>query len=84
MSAKTGQKKATSKLKITNMFGTTEDMVVNRLDKEGVEIVVAKDDTGHYLTEAVFIDAPVADPNRFSQRKEVPKEYLESSSDSES
>lgn len=79
MSAKTGQKKATAKITVTNMFGTSEDMVVNRLNEEGQSIVVAKDDRGYYLTEEVFVGAVFADPNRFSDRKEVPEKYRSSS-----
>ncbi len=54
-----------------NRFGTTADMVIQPVQENGQELLLAIDDKGLYLTSAVYVDKGKADVNRYSNRAQV-------------
>ncbi|MCH5144960.1 hypothetical protein JMF94_07665 [Desulfovibrio sp. UIB00] len=57
-----------------NRFGTTQEMMIQTVQENGTEAVLAIDSRGLYLTTAQFVGRPIADRNRYSGvRKEVPQ-----------
>ena len=49
-----------------NRFGTTEDMVIQRLEEDGKPVCLAIDAKGVYLTTPGRLGARLADPNRYT------------------
>ena len=49
-----------------NRFGTTQDMIIQTVQENGEELVLAIDSRGLYLTSAQFVGRPIADRNRYS------------------
>ena len=57
-----------------NRFGTTQEMMIQTVQENGTEAVLAIDSRGLYLTTAQFVGRPIADRNRYSGvRKEMPQ-----------
>ena len=57
-----------------NRFGTTQEMMIQTVQENGTEAVLAIDSRGLYLTTAQFVGRPIADRNRYSGvRKDVPQ-----------
>ena len=57
-----------------NRFGTTQEMMIQTVQENGTEAVLAIDSRGLYLTTAQFVGRPIADRNRYSGvRNEVPQ-----------
>jgi len=54
-----------------NRFGTTADMVIQPVQENGQELLLAIDDKGLYLTTSVYVDKGKADVNRYSNRAQV-------------
>ncbi len=50
-------------------FGTASAMVVQNVEENNVELVMAIDQRGLYLTHAKYLDKNLSDPNRISNRK---------------
>ena len=49
-----------------NRFGTTQEMMIQTVQENGTEAVLAIDSRGLYLTTAQFVGRPIADRNRYS------------------
>ena len=49
-----------------NRFGTSQDMMIQTVQENGDEVVLAIDSRGLYLTTAQFVGRPIADRNRYS------------------
>lgn len=47
-------------------FGTNSDMVIGTVRENGIDLLLAIDEKGLYLTDPVYLDKPKADPNRYS------------------
>lgn len=65
----------------------TDETVLKRLhfdEFETVQLVLAKDDEGYYITEKNRVDSGLADPNRYatSMREEMQNKILEAVGDS--
>ena len=56
---------------MTNRFGTTQDMIIQTVEEEGVAYLVAIDAKGLYLTTPGRLNERIADPNRYSSRATV-------------
>ena len=57
-----------------NRFGTTEEMMIQTVQENGSEAVLAIDSRGLYLTISQFVGRPIADRNRYSAaRSTVPQ-----------
>ena len=53
-----------------NRFGTTQDMMIQTVQENGNEVVLAIDSRGLYLTTAQFVGRPIADRNRYSTSRQ--------------
>lgn len=53
-----------------NRFGTTQDMMIQTVQQDGEELVLAIDSRGLYLTSAQFVGRPIADRNRYSATRQ--------------
>ena len=49
-----------------NRFGTDADMVIQPVQENGQEFLLAIDDKGLYLTSSVYVGKSKADPNRYT------------------
>lgn len=49
-----------------NRFGTTQGMIIQPVQEDGAELLLAVDSRGLYLTTAQFVGRPIADRNRYS------------------
>lgn len=49
-----------------NRFGTTQEMMIQTVQENGDDFVLAIDNRGLYLTTAQFVGRPMADRNRYS------------------
>ena len=49
-----------------NRFGTTQEMMIQTVQENGEDVVLAIDSRGLYLTSAQFVGGPIADRNRYS------------------
>lgn len=49
-----------------NRFGTTQEMMIQTVQENGEDFVLAIDSRGLYLTTAQFVGRPIADRNRYS------------------
>ena len=59
---------------MASRFGTSADMIVQTVEENGHEYLLAINEKGLYLTRQSFLDSNFADPNRFSEsRKDVKK-----------
>ena len=53
-----------------NRFGTTQEMMIQTVQENGEDIVLAIDSRGLYLTAAQFVGRPIADRNRYSTSRQ--------------
>ncbi|MFI3271730.1 MAG: hypothetical protein R3Y11_06470 [Pseudomonadota bacterium] len=53
---------------MVSRFGTTKEMVIESIETADGARMIAIDNRGLYLTEAKYLDRPIADPNRSSHR----------------
>lgn len=57
-----------------NLFGTSQDMVIQPVSENGRECLLAIDDQGLYLTTRTYAGKRTADPNRYSSaRRNMPE-----------
>jgi len=82
MAKQKGKEKKAVKLD-SNRFGTKTDMVEREVKVKGQIHVIAKDERGQYLTSPDFVGTGLADPNRFSGTRDIPKEILEAKEEPE-
>lgn len=82
MAKQKGKVKKSAKLD-SNRFGTKADMVEREVKVKGQIHVIAKDERGQYLTSPDFVGTGLADPNRFSGTRDIPKEILEAQDEPE-
>lgn len=82
MAKQKGKEKKAAKLD-SNRFGTKTDMVEREVKVNGQIHVIAKDERGQYLTSPDFVGTGLADPNRFSGTRDIPKEILEAQDEPE-
>ena len=59
-----------------NRFGTTEDMVIQNVEENGMTYALAIDAKGLYLTTQNRLNTRMADPNRFSSNRGAVAERL--------
>ncbi|MCR4666790.1 MAG: hypothetical protein K5657_05800 [Desulfovibrio sp.] len=60
-----------------NRFGTTAEMVIQTVEENGKEYVLAIDSQGLYMTTPNYVGNPSADRNRFSQTRAATNERLQ-------
>lgn len=51
---------------MVNRFGTTSAMVIQPVQENGVEYLLAIDEKGLFLTTSAYVDKNRADPNRYT------------------
>ena len=57
-----------------NRFGTSQEMMIQTVQENEAEAVLAIDSRGLYLTSPQFVGRPIADRNRYSAaRNDVPQ-----------
>lgn len=54
---------------MVNRFASTEDMVIQSVEENGVQLFLAIDEKGLYLTTPKYLNSNLADPNRFSSAR---------------
>lgn len=54
---------------MTNRFGTSEEMVIQTVEENGIVYSLAIDGKGLYLTQSGRISAQMADPNRYTSNR---------------
>lgn len=54
---------------MVNRFASTEDMVIQSVEENGVQFFLAIDEKGLYLTTPKYLGNNLADPNRFSSAR---------------
>ena len=52
-----------------SLFGSTSDMVIQPVQENGSEFLLAIDEKGLYLTTSKYVDSSLADPNRYTQAR---------------
>lgn len=62
---------------VENRFGTTSNMIVQKIDNNGVDSVLAIDDKGLYITTPDMVDKNLADINRYGVDRIVFIDLLE-------
>lgn len=60
-----------------NRFGTTSDMVIQSMEKDGKDVLLAIDDKGLYFTSQDRVDRNMADTNRYAVSRDIVRNYLE-------
>lgn len=60
-----------------NRFGTTSDMIIQSMEKDGAEVLLAIDDKGLYFTSQNRVDRNMADTNRYAVSRNAVRDYLE-------
>lgn len=60
-----------------NRFGTTSDMIIQSIEKDGTDVLLAIDDKGLYFTSQDRVDRNMADTNRYAVSRNIVQEYLE-------
>lgn len=54
---------------MVNRFGSTSDMVIQGVEENGAQYLLAIDEKGLYLTSQKYLDSSLADPNRYSSAR---------------
>lgn len=60
-----------------NRFGTTSDMVIQKVEEDGTSYLLAIDSQGLYLTTDDRVDTRMADTNRYAVDRAVVAKRLE-------
>ena len=59
-----------------NRVGTTQEMMIQTVQENGEDLVLAIDSRGLYLTTAQFVGRPIADRNRYSGARTVAEQRI--------
>ena len=51
---------------MASLFGSSSDMIIQPVVENGVELLLAIDEKGLYLTTTQYVDKHLADPNRYT------------------
>ncbi len=51
---------------MASLFGSSSDMIIQPVVENGVEMLLAIDEKGLYLTTTKYVDKNLADPNRYT------------------